>query len=101
MQAFLWFFKQESAGGLLLLLCAVIAMILANSPIGTVYEYILHTQVTLGFGTWSLSMSLLHWVNDGIVFLCRWHENQKRVFIWRAKIANSCCLLLQQLLTAW
>lgn len=69
MQAFLWFFKQESAGGLLLLLCAVIAMILANSPIGTVYEYILHTQVTLGFGTWSLSMSLLHWVNDGLMAL--------------------------------
>lgn len=68
-QAFLWFFQQESAGGLLLLICAVIAMILANSPIGTAYEHILHTQITLGLGTWSLSMSLLHWVNDGLMAL--------------------------------
>ena len=30
--AFAEFFKEESAGGILLLLCAAIAMVLANSP---------------------------------------------------------------------
>lgn len=67
--AFLWFFRQESAGGILLLFCAVVAMLIANSALGTSYEYILHEQVTLGYGTWSLSMSLLHWINDGLMAL--------------------------------
>ncbi len=67
--AFLWFSRQESAGGILLLFCAVVAMLIANSALGTSYEHILHEQVTLGYGTWSLSMSLLHWINDGLMAL--------------------------------
>ncbi len=67
--AFLWFFRQESAGGILLLFCAVVAMVIANSALGAAYEHILHEQITLGYGTWSLSMSLLHWINDGLMAL--------------------------------
>lgn len=67
--AFLWFFRQESAGGILLLFCAVVAMLIANSSLGTAYEHLLHQQITLGYGTWSLSMSLLHWINDGLMAL--------------------------------
>lgn len=67
--AFLWFFRQESAGGILLLFCAVVAMLIANSSFGTAYEHLLHQQITLGYGTWSLSMSLLHWINDGLMAL--------------------------------
>ena len=32
------FFKQQSAGGVILLLCAAIAMALANSPLASAYE---------------------------------------------------------------
>ena len=56
--AFLYFFRQESAGGILLLLCAVIAMILANSPLAGWYEHLLHMTVPVP----GLSMSLLHWI---------------------------------------
>lgn len=63
--AFLYFFRQESAGGILLLLCAVIAMILANSPLAGWYEHLLHMTVPVP----GLSMSLLHWINDGLMVI--------------------------------
>ena len=61
------FFQQEAASGMVLLVCAVLAMILANSPWAPVYEDILHRYVSLGIGEWRLSMSLLHWINDGLM----------------------------------
>lgn len=63
--AFLYFFRQESAGGILLLLCAVIAMILANSPLAGWYEHLLHMTIPMP----GLSMSLLHWINDGLMVI--------------------------------
>lgn len=62
--AFTEFFKQESAGGILLLICAAIAMALANSPLAYTYEHILHLSVSIPFLP---DMSLLHWVNDGLM----------------------------------
>lgn len=59
------FFKSESASSLVLLVCAAIAMILANSPWAHVYAEILHSHISVGF----LSLSLLHWINDGFMAL--------------------------------
>ncbi len=60
------FFKDESAGGIILLICAAIAMALANSPLAENYEHFLHIPVSL---TPDLSMSLLHWINDGLMVI--------------------------------
>lgn len=64
--AFLRFFRQESAGGVLLLLCAALAMAVANSPLAASYDHLLHTPLTLAPG---LTLSLLHWINDGLMVL--------------------------------
>lgn len=64
-QAFLYFFRQESAGGILLLLCAVIAMFIANSPAADLYAQLLHTEIPIP----GLTMSVLHWINDGLMVL--------------------------------
>lgn len=64
-QAFLYFFRQESAGGILLLLCAVIAMFIANSPAAGLYAQLLHTEIPIP----GLTMSVLHWINDGLMVL--------------------------------
>lgn len=64
-QAFLYFFRQESAGGILLLLCAVIAMLIANSPAAGLYAQLLHTEIPIP----GLTMSVLHWINDGLMVL--------------------------------
>ncbi len=61
---FLDFFRQESASGVLLLIFAAIAMVLANSPLRGLYEHILHVHIALPLG---LDLSLLHWLNDGLM----------------------------------
>jgi NhaA family Na+:H+ antiporter len=53
------FFKMESAGGILLVIAAAIAMTIANTPLGESYQSILHTYV--------LGMSVSHWINDGLM----------------------------------
>lgn len=53
------FFKLESAGGILLVIAAAIAMTIANSPLNEIYQGALHSYV---FG-----MSLSHWINDGLM----------------------------------
>lgn len=63
----LYFFKNESASGLILLICAITAMIIANSNFAATYEHILHTYITIGYKEFSISMSILHWINDGLM----------------------------------
>ncbi|MCY9804866.1 Na+/H+ antiporter NhaA [Vibrio scophthalmi] len=53
------FFKMESAGGVLLVIAAAIAMTIANTPLNEMYQSFLHTYV---FG-----MSVSHWINDGLM----------------------------------
>ena len=67
--AFLKFFTAETAGGILLLLCAALALLLANSPLAARYEAALALPVTLGTGTLSLTLPAEHWVNDGLMTL--------------------------------
>lgn len=62
-----YFFKNESSSGIILLLCAVIAIIVANSNIGSSYDKLLHRYITIGYKDFSLSMSILHWINDGLM----------------------------------
>ena len=61
------FFKQEASSGIVLLTFAVMAMGLANSPWAVAYEEILHWKLSVGMGDFQLSMSLLHWINDGLM----------------------------------
>lgn len=58
------FFKTESAGGVCLLLAAVIATFLENSPLQGTYRSILQTQVSIGFGSWSLNKPAILWIDD-------------------------------------
>lgn len=61
------FAKMEAASGLLLLGCAAAAMVIGNSPWGHGYHDLLMTNFTLGFGSWSLSLSLEAWINDALM----------------------------------
>ena len=53
------FFKMESAGGILLVIAAAVAMAIANTPLNDVYQTVLHSYV--------LGMSVSHWINDGLM----------------------------------
>ena len=46
---------------------AITAIIIANSSFATAYDNILNTHITIGYKDFSLSMSVLHWINDGLM----------------------------------
>lgn len=61
------FLKVEAAGGMVLLVAAVAAMVLANSPWSDAYESFLHTEVDLTLGGLRLDGDVAHWVNDALM----------------------------------
>lgn len=63
------FFEIEAAGGVALLICTAVALILANSPYAQHYAHLWHLELSIGLGEWVLSMSLHHWITDGLMTL--------------------------------
>ena len=63
------FIHYDAASGILLIGCAVLALILANTSLAAPYDQIRQTVITLQLGTFTLSHTLHHWVNDGLMAL--------------------------------
>jgi NhaA family Na+:H+ antiporter len=61
------FFRLESAGGVLLVLAALVAIVAANSPLDAYYEAALHTRLSFQVGSAGLDKPLLLWINDGLM----------------------------------
>lgn len=61
------FAQAEASGGIVLLFAAIAALIWANSPWGASYEHLWETKVTIGAPGFSLTESLHHWINDGLM----------------------------------
>ncbi|MDD2594583.1 MAG: Na+/H+ antiporter NhaA [Bacteroidales bacterium] len=61
------FFKSQSTGGILLLACALIALIIANVPSLSHIKDMWGISMGIEFGDFSLKMPLLDWVNDGLM----------------------------------
>ena len=61
------FLKQESAGGILLVGAALLAIVLANSPLSLYYDLLLDTPVMIRVGALEIAKPLLLWVNDGLM----------------------------------
>ena len=64
---FKWFFKLEAAGGLLLLISAIIALIVSNSNYSEIYFNTLQKYIFIGFNNFGMKLSLLHWINDALM----------------------------------
>ena len=61
------FLKKESAGGITLMVAALIAIIFANSPLDTFYRLFLSTPVEVRVGALEIAKPLLLWINDGLM----------------------------------
>ena len=61
------FMRLESAGGILLLLSAILAMLIANSPLSGLYGSLLDATVAVQVGALAINKPLLLWVNDGLM----------------------------------
>ena len=62
-----WFFKLETASGLLLMFAAVLAIILANTPLQSYYALLIDTPVEIRIGALEIAKPLLLWINDGLM----------------------------------
>ncbi len=61
------FLKMESAGGILLMFAALLAIIFANSPLEPFYNLLLETPVEVRIGALHIAKPLLLWINDGLM----------------------------------
>jgi NhaA family Na+:H+ antiporter len=61
------FFRLEAAGGILLMVCTVAALVWANSPWAASYYALWHTELSAGLGAWSIAKPLHMWINDGLM----------------------------------
>ena len=67
--AFQRFFRTETVGGSVLLLFAIVALVLANSPLAEAYHHVWQIPLTIGIVDHSLSLTLHQWINDGLMAL--------------------------------
>jgi Na+:H+ antiporter, NhaA family len=61
------FFRTETAGGSVLLLFGIAALVLANSPLAEAYQRLWQIRLTFGTTEHSLSLTLHQWINDGLM----------------------------------
>ena len=63
------FIHEEKTAGMLLMVCTVIAMVLANSGLREAYEHVLHTEMAFSVTGFEIRHTLHHWINDGLMAL--------------------------------
>ena len=61
------FISKESFGGILLMSAAALAMLLANSPLDSLYYSLLDTPIEVRIGELQVAKPLLLWINDGLM----------------------------------
>src|SRR5690606_35722869 len=67
LKAFPNFLKHESAGGIILFLCVIISLIIANSPLGAGFNNFLEHQIGFNTNSIHLKYSVALWINDGLM----------------------------------
>src|SRR5262245_30904786 len=63
------FLRTESAGGAVLVLAAIVALVWANSPWKASYTDLWTTDITITVGHHTLALTLREWINDGLMTL--------------------------------
>lgn len=61
------FLEDESIGGKLILVAALLSLVVVNSPLSNQFDAFWHLPLSVGIGSWSLSLDLRHWVNEGLM----------------------------------
>jgi NhaA family Na+:H+ antiporter len=67
LEPFARFLRIEAASGALLLVCTVLALALANSPLAPAWHALFETRAAISLGPFALDWSLHHWINDGLM----------------------------------
>ena len=67
------FLNREAAPGILLMGATILALIIANSPLDTLYDHLISMPVQISAGTWAIDKPLLLWINDGLMAVFFFH----------------------------
>ncbi|WOC12173.1 Na+/H+ antiporter NhaA [Gordonia sp. MP11Mi] len=57
--------RRETIGGLLLVAAAIVAIVMANTPLADVYETLRDTKI--GYAPWHLDLTVGQWASDGLL----------------------------------
>jgi NhaA family Na+:H+ antiporter len=63
------FIHRQTTSGVLLMLCAVVALAIGNSGLQPGYEHFLHQELSIALGDKLFSLSLHHWINEALMVL--------------------------------
>jgi NhaA family Na+:H+ antiporter len=61
------FFELESASGIVLVAAAAVALLIANSPLESLYQSVIEVKLSIAVGSFGLSKPLYLWINDGLM----------------------------------
>jgi NhaA family Na+:H+ antiporter len=78
------FFNSEKAGGLILIVCTAISLLIANSSFGPDFIHFWHIDATLRIGQLNIPFRIEEWINDGmmtIFFLLVGLEIERELYI--------------------
>lgn len=63
------YINQESLAGIILFAATILAIIVANSSLGSLYYDLWHLPLGINLGDYSISMALTYWIDDGLMAL--------------------------------
>ncbi len=61
---FKYFFRLEAASGLILLFAAILALIISNGSLSSLYFSTLEKYIIIGTKDFGLKLTVIHWIND-------------------------------------
>ncbi len=63
------FTSKEALSGIILLIAMILAVIIANSPLASLYYDLWHIPLGITLGDLQISMTLTYWIDDGLMAL--------------------------------
>lgn len=63
------FLRTEAAGGVLMMLSAALAIVIANSGFSDIYQQLLHTPFTVSYANRIISFSIQHFIQDVLMVI--------------------------------
>lgn len=61
------FLRSQQVGGVILILCVIISLIIANSGLGQDFDNLLNSKIGFTNPTFSLEYTISLWINDGLM----------------------------------
>ncbi len=61
------FIHSQTTTGIILIFMTILALLLANSPLVHYYHDLFYIHIDLNIGSWKLSHTIHHWINDGLM----------------------------------